>query len=103
MSDWMRSLSRCEKLMAPSTRKRGSAGIGTAATAALSCMGGGQQGTDRVMTGDFTLLAGPSPVLRECRDEAVRALCFLEGDRFPLGRDRLHRGARTHRLPGRGR
>src|SRR5580700_11380672 len=85
------SLRKCEKLIAPRTLKRVCAPWMLAPEGAvrLSCI--------------MCLLASSLPVLRECVDEAFRALCLSQRVHLALGRARLHRGDRPDRLPGRGR
>ena len=84
------SLRKCEKLIAPRTLKRVCAVSMPAPEGAvrLSCM--------------MCLLASSSSVLRECVDEAFRAIRLSERVHLALGRARLHRRDRPDRLPGRG-
>src|SRR5580658_6641442 len=110
------SLRKCEKLIAarilkrvPSARAAGSSP--RALGSALAPRGGFLAALTLsdialcpwLVSWSLTLLASSSHVLRECGDEALRAVRLPQGASLALGRARLHRRHRSHSVPRRSR
>src|ERR1700736_5579333 len=99
ISDWIMSLRKCEKLIAPRTSKRVSPPRDAAAAVvamlfSISCFERSAGSCRRLRT----LLASSLSVLRECADETFRAPCFFAQARNALGRARVHRRHRLDRV-----
>src|ERR1700730_2860380 len=94
ISDWIMSLRKCEKLMAPRTLKR-VASVSVAARVVTPML------LSIHVLKARTLLVRSSPVLRECGDETIRTLRLPARACDSLGRAGVRRRHRPHRIPRR--